>query len=75
MLTLLSHSCQCWWGLRSLCIECAHCQEMNVIVPAAHVYVSLLGLLSMSVPIASVDVGLLSISVPVASVTNNLCGD
>lgn len=46
-----------------------------MIVPAAHVYVSLLGLLSMSVPIASVDVGLLSISVPVASVTNNLCGD
>lgn len=46
-----------------------------MIVPAAHVYVCLLSLLSMSVPIASVDVGLLSISVPVASITNNLCGD
>lgn len=43
-----------------------HCQGVNMIVPAARVYVSLL---SMGVPMASVDVDLLSITLPTASIT------
>lgn len=34
-----------------------------------------MSLLSVSVPVARVDVDLLSVSLPTASVTNSLCGD
>lgn len=69
--TVLTHSCSRPVGTQVF-IGSAHCQERNMVVPAARGGTSLL---SVSVPVACVDVNLLSVSLPTASVTNSLCGD